>query len=214
MDVRRNLPHRWGNCNHKVRAAGARNGVNAFSHPAGVNPGRPISPRLPSPGRAWANPNANLSGSAMPTREREVANPRRRRARALIRAGTTRRHYENSPCYCKGCLKRRGGDSNPRNGCPFTRFPIAFLQPLGHLSGMKGPSLAAGAPKPSAASTELSSQHTSTPTWARARAAGDRNQGRTGCFKVVLGYVQVGVQVGVQGGVQGGDLYLRGQEQR
>ena len=31
-------------------------------------------------------------------------------------------------------VKRRGGDSNPRNGYPFTRFPVAFLQPLGHLS--------------------------------------------------------------------------------
>ena len=34
-----------------------------------------------------------------------------------------------------GDFKRREGDSNPRNGCPFTRFPVAFLQPLGHLSG-------------------------------------------------------------------------------
>lgn len=31
--------------------------------------------------------------------------------------------------------KRRERDSNPRNGCPFTRFPVAFLRPLGHLSG-------------------------------------------------------------------------------
>ena len=52
---------------------------------------------------------------------------------------------------------------------------------------MKGPSLAAGAPKPSAASTELSSQRTSTPTWARARAAGGRNQPRTGCLRSCLG---------------------------
>lgn len=37
--------------------------------------------------------------------------------------------------------KRRGGDSNPRNGYPFTRFPVAFLQPLGHLSGKDGASL-------------------------------------------------------------------------
>ncbi len=32
-------------------------------------------------------------------------------------------------------IKRRGRDSNPRNSCPFTRFPVAFLRPLGHLSG-------------------------------------------------------------------------------
>gem|GEM_PF-6407152 len=31
--------------------------------------------------------------------------------------------------------KRRGGDSNPRNGYPFTAFPVLLLQPLGHLSG-------------------------------------------------------------------------------
>ena len=31
-------------------------------------------------------------------------------------------------------IKRRGWDSNPRYGCPHTRFPVAFLQPLGHLS--------------------------------------------------------------------------------
>jgi hypothetical protein len=29
---------------------------------------------------------------------------------------------------------RRGWDSNPRAGCPATRFPSVLLQPLGHLS--------------------------------------------------------------------------------
>jgi site-specific DNA recombinase len=29
---------------------------------------------------------------------------------------------------------RREGDSNPRYGYPYTRFPSALLQPLGHLS--------------------------------------------------------------------------------
>jgi hypothetical protein len=32
--------------------------------------------------------------------------------------------------------KRRGRDSNPRYGYPYTRFPVAFLRPLGHLSGV------------------------------------------------------------------------------
>ena len=31
--------------------------------------------------------------------------------------------------------KRRGGDSNPRYGYPYTAFPVLLLQPLGHLSG-------------------------------------------------------------------------------
>src|SRR5204862_4132640 len=31
-------------------------------------------------------------------------------------------------------LTRIGWDSNPRNGCPFTRSPGVCLQPLGHLS--------------------------------------------------------------------------------
>jgi hypothetical protein len=35
-------------------------------------------------------------------------------------------------------IKRRERDSNPRNGYPFTRFPVAFLRPLGHLSGEGG----------------------------------------------------------------------------
>ncbi len=30
---------------------------------------------------------------------------------------------------------RREGDSNPRNGLPFTHFPGVRLQPLGHPSG-------------------------------------------------------------------------------
>lgn len=31
-------------------------------------------------------------------------------------------------------MKRRGGDSNPRYGYPYTAFPVLLLQPLGHLS--------------------------------------------------------------------------------
>ena len=38
----------------------------------------------------------------------------------------------------KNTIKRRERDSNPRNGYPFTRFPVAFLRPLGHLSGEGG----------------------------------------------------------------------------
>lgn len=30
--------------------------------------------------------------------------------------------------------KRRGRDSNPRYGCPYTAFPVPHLRPLGHLS--------------------------------------------------------------------------------
>ena len=39
-------------------------------------------------------------------------------------------------CYCSvfAKQKRRGGDSNPRNACAFTAFPVLLLQPLGHLS--------------------------------------------------------------------------------
>ena len=35
------------------------------------------------------------------------------------------------------CLlaERRGRDSNPRYAFAHTRFPVAFLKPLGHLSG-------------------------------------------------------------------------------
>jgi hypothetical protein len=32
---------------------------------------------------------------------------------------------------------RREWDSNPRYGCPYTRFPSVRLQPLGHPSGMR-----------------------------------------------------------------------------
>ena len=32
------------------------------------------------------------------------------------------------------CVKRRGRDSNPRYGNPYTRFPSVLLKPLGHLS--------------------------------------------------------------------------------
>jgi hypothetical protein len=35
--------------------------------------------------------------------------------------------------------KRRGRDSNPRYGCPYTRFPSVPLRPLGHLSLRSGP---------------------------------------------------------------------------
>src|SRR5438874_12771259 len=31
---------------------------------------------------------------------------------------------------------RRGWDSNPRNGSPFTAFPVLPIQPLLHLSGI------------------------------------------------------------------------------
>src|ERR1700739_1568071 len=34
-----------------------------------------------------------------------------------------------------GMTWRRGWDSNPRYGFPYTRFPSERLQPLGHLSG-------------------------------------------------------------------------------
>src|SRR4051794_6893852 len=35
-------------------------------------------------------------------------------------------------------LQRRGRDSNPRGGLtPPTRFPVALLKPLGHLSGVR-----------------------------------------------------------------------------
>ena len=33
-----------------------------------------------------------------------------------------------------GAIWRREGDSNPRYGFPYTRFPSVRLQPLGHLS--------------------------------------------------------------------------------
>src|SRR6266536_5282505 len=35
-------------------------------------------------------------------------------------------------------IRRTGWDSNPRNGCPFTRFPSVRLQPLGHPSSARG----------------------------------------------------------------------------
>ena len=34
---------------------------------------------------------------------------------------------------------RRGRDSNPRYGCPYTRFPSVLLRPLGHLSALSTP---------------------------------------------------------------------------
>src|SRR6185295_19241058 len=34
------------------------------------------------------------------------------------------------------CLWRRGWDSNPRNGSPFTAFPVLPIQPLLHLSSI------------------------------------------------------------------------------
>ena len=43
--------------------------------------------------------------------------------------------------FCYLCVRagqlwfwRREGDSNPRYGCPYTRFPSVRLQPLGHPS--------------------------------------------------------------------------------
>src|SRR5258708_3710786 len=56
---------------------------------------------------------------------------RRRQFRHRQRAPrSTRLTSDHEPL----CLWRRGWDSNPRNGSPFTAFPVLPIQPLLHLS--------------------------------------------------------------------------------
>src|SRR5436190_17055548 len=64
-----------------------------------------------------------FSRPAVSTAHPPVQTDRRsRRSRRNRRSRTTQLH------------RRTGWDSNPRNGCPLTRFPSVRLQPLGHPS--------------------------------------------------------------------------------
>ena len=48
---------------------------------------------------------------------------------------------QNKPLQTQGLIKRREGDSNPREDYSSTRIPIVRLQPLSHLSKICGLSL-------------------------------------------------------------------------
>ncbi len=45
------------------------------------------------------------------------------------------KNKKKAPFWTPARSWRRERDSNPRDGCPPTRFPSVRLQPLGHLSG-------------------------------------------------------------------------------
>ena len=83
------------------------------------------------------NPSLLRFGAHRGTRRDEIPPSPFRGARLARKRGATRATHASTPMTPPGDAhpERRGWDSNPRGGLtPPTRFPVALLKPLGHLS--------------------------------------------------------------------------------